>query len=77
MDVEDHVGGMESYRGVRMGGQIVEELVSMVNGVFCRLCLLHRYRGEGCKDGEIDVAGIVEDTANDALYACDLLWRCG
>ena len=44
MDIEDHVGGMESYRGVRMGGKIVEELVSIFDGVFCRLRLLRWYR---------------------------------
>ena len=73
MTVEDHVGGMESYCGVRMGGQIVEELVCIFNCVLRCLRLLRRYCGEGGKDGEINAAGLVEDTADYPLYEGDLL----
>ena len=73
VNVEDHVGCVESYRRIRVHGQIIEELFGFEHGIFYSVCLFTCNCTECHEHCEIDGPGIVHNASNYALDMLDVV----
>ena len=77
MDVQDHVGGTETNRGIWMSGTIVEELCDGEVGALGGPGLFMGNGAECHEDGDIDAPGIIENCPDNLLYMGDTLFVQG
>ena len=73
---------MEADCGIRVGGDVVEEVVDVVCSVFCGRCLLGAKGSKGGMKGEVNGTCVVEHSADDLMYLgasrrVELLGRIG
>ena len=75
MGGQDHIGSAVRNDCVGMSCSIIEKLIYLVHGVFCRYGLLCR-NGSKCQDYcGINVSGVVDKSSSDLLDEF-ILCRC-
>ena len=78
VDMKNHVAGVETKGGIRMGGGVVQELGDGDGGGFGAVVLLGGKGAKGDEHGAVDGPGVVEEGADDFLEAFELSgveWR--
>jgi hypothetical protein len=75
VSAENHVAGVICGAIVRVCGQVVKKLVHGSIGGFSGCGLLGTQGAEGGNEFVVDSAGIVEESANDAMNSFDTF--CG
>ncbi len=76
MDGKYHFTRVVLQAGIQMHGNIVKELVAGIGNCFGAIGLVCS-DGTECGKGGVDSSGILEERANDVLYALDLRGRQG
>ncbi len=72
MDVQDHIGCLESYGRIGVCCKVIQKL----------FCFGHRIRGSPCsfawdgakchEDGDVDRTCVIQNASDDSLYFFDL-----
>ena len=78
MDIQNHVAGVETKGGVRMGGGVVQELGNGNGGGFGAIVLLGCEGVKGDEHGAVDCPCVVEKGADHLLETFELSgvkWR--
>jgi hypothetical protein len=71
MDIQYHIRGAELHGRIRMGGKVIQELLSGFDGLFGGFGLFGRNGGERHQDCHVDGSGIVKYATYDFLHSGD------